>query len=145
MRFAVTFDTIDLYGDLEQAGAERPVRLGKSQYRLLCLHQYKLLRKIPGSHPIGLNMQAAKIPPLKSHATASRGDFHDFRAPLSGSKIVDLCRRLRLKKSSRVEFPGKISVTDRGLFPHLYLCGVAQRGQAAPGSGEGLRLKNERD
>src|SRR5262245_8528982 len=40
MRFAVTFDAIDLDGDLEQAAAERFFRIVESQYRLLCLHQY---------------------------------------------------------------------------------------------------------
>src|SRR5262245_38364026 len=41
MRLAITFDTIDFDGDLEQAAAERSLRLIECQYRLLCLHRYK--------------------------------------------------------------------------------------------------------
>jgi hypothetical protein len=46
---------------------------------------------------------------------------------------------LRLKKSSRAEFRGKISVTDMGLFPHLYLCDAILRVD------QGVRPKDEQD
>src|SRR5262245_53852014 len=126
MRFAVTFNTINLDGDLEQAGAERPVRLVESQYRLLCLHQYKLLRKIPGSTQIGSNKRAGKNPrlfisPIKFNLRRPGAIFMVSGPRFSGSEIVDLCRRLRLKKSSRSEFREKISVTGKGFFAHLYL------------------------